>query len=567
MTSTDAMTDAHRGPAVAAHSAAPSAGPAHRGWRPPAPMVALAVLLGVELAAVSLVYNHAFDFACEAVAPRWFCLGMSLAVLRALGAGAAAAIVLVARRAALARLVGALRPRLDRGWLALHLIGAGLIFAPWLFVADGVTPGVFAVAVSIWLSGAALAGLGALLALAPAPALAALARAAGPALLVAVAVGAFAPEIGIAAQRGWAGSPLTGPTFAVVAAVLEVLSASVSVDAPALLIGVDDFVVEVASGCSGVEGFALITGFTALYLVLFRDQLSFPVALILLPVGLLLSWCLNVLRITALVLLGAHVSPDLAVTAFHSHAGWLMFTLLSLSMVTVAHRIPALRRRAPATGPAAAAAPGSATAGAMPRAPFSTEGLSADALMLPFIALMAGSLLTSTFSTDPALLYPLKIAAAALAIWAFRDAFLRLVWRLDAFAVGGGVAVGALWIAVYGGGDGAPVELVGAAWVAWAAVRIAGTVLVAPLVEEVFFRGYVERRLAVGGAPAWAAVAVSAALFAALHGKWEAALVASVLFSLAMRRNGRLSDAVVAHAAANVTVALWAATTGDWSVI
>lgn len=561
MTSTDAMTDARRRVAATA----PSAAPADHGWRPPAPMIALAVLLGVELAAVSLVYNHAFDFACEAVAPRWFCLGMSLAVLRALGAGGAAAIVLVARRAALARLVGALRPWLDRRWLALHLAGAGLIFAPWLFVADGVTPGVFAVAVAIWLGGAALAGVGALLALAPAPALAAVARAAGPALLIAGAVGAFAPEIGIAAQRGWATSPLTGPTFAAVAAVLEVLSASVSVDAQALLIGVDDFVVEVASGCSGVEGFALITGFTALYLVLFRDQLSFPIALILLPVGLLLSWCLNVLRIAALVLLGAHVSPDLAVTAFHSHAGWLMFTLLSLSMVTVAHRIPALRRRAStadlATGPAVATAP------AARPAPFSTEGLSADALMLPFIALMAGSLLVSTFSTDPALLYPLKIAAAALAIWAFRDAFLRLVWRLDAFAVGGGVAVGALWISVYGGGEGAPVELVGAAWVAWAAVRIAGTVLVAPLVEEVFFRGYVERRLAVGGAPAWAAVAVSAALFAALHGKWEAALVASVAFSLAMRRNGRLSDAVVSHAAANVTVALWAATTGDWSVI
>ena len=89
--------------------------------------------------------------------------------------------------------------------------------------------------------------------------------------------------------------------------------------------------------------------------------------------------------------------------------------------------------------------------------------------------------------------------------------------------------------------------------------------LLVPLVEEAFFRGYVLARL---DGPGWrraAAILVSAALFALLHDRWLAAFLSGIVFSLVMLRRGRLGDAVAAHAAANLVLAARAVARGDWA--
>ena len=58
----------------------------------------------------------------------------------------------------------------------------------------------------------------------------------------------------------------------------------------------------------------------SLFLVLFRQDLRFPQAFCLLPVGVLAIWLCNVVRITALILVGAYGSPEIAVGGFHSQA-------------------------------------------------------------------------------------------------------------------------------------------------------------------------------------------------------------------------------------------------------
>ncbi len=102
----------------------------------------------------------------------------------------------------------------------------------------------------------------------------------------------------------------------------------------------------------------------------------------------------------------------------------------------------------------------------------------------------------------------------------------------------------------------------------WVLCRLVGTVLLVPLVEEMFFRGYVLTRLDRGGlAMRILAIAVSSALFAALHGRWMAAGLAGVIFALVMLRRGRLSDAIQAHMAANLIVAIWALMRFDFALI
>ncbi|GAA1954735.1 CPBP family intramembrane glutamic endopeptidase [Microbacterium aquimaris] len=121
-------------------------------------------------------------------------------------------------------------------------------------------------------------------------------------------------------------------------------------------------------------------------------------------------------------------------------------------------------------------------------------------------------------------------------------------------------------VAPTGGGLGGSVLDADAAQAALAlAVLILGYVLVSPIVEEVFFRGLVQRALAQVGGGSWparlAAIAVSTALFVFVHvgplgvtSGWPvvvASLVVGVGCGALVAAGGRLTGAVVAHVGFN----------------
>lgn len=133
-----------------------------------------------------------------------------------------------------------------------------------------------------------------------------------------------------------------------------------------------------------------------------------------------------------------------------------------------------------------------------------------------------------------------------------------------------GLTVGVGWVVtapppegqVWAGTPGASADAL------WIAVRVFGTVALVPIVEEMFFRGYVQHRIDDGRlVRRIVAVAVSVALFAALHDRWIIAAVAGLVFALVYLRQGRLADAITAHAAANAVVATIAVARGDWGLI
>ena len=91
------------------------------------------------------------------------------------------------------------------------------------------------------------------------------------------------------------------------------------------VIGTATFQVKIEWPCSGFEGMGLMLVLIASFLVISRQVLKFPRALWLLPLGCLLSYLGNVVRIVVLIWLGSHVSQDLALGAFHSRAGLVFF--------------------------------------------------------------------------------------------------------------------------------------------------------------------------------------------------------------------------------------------------
>jgi exosortase E/protease (VPEID-CTERM system) len=542
----------------------PSAPVAKGGLRP---LLILAGLLIGQLLAISLLYNHNFEFTCRAAAPAVFCQFLSQSVIRVICMAGVVTLFAIARPVILRALRAAQRAQLHKGWLGLQIAGFVMCLAPWLFLSDASSGAGVATGAALWLAGGALAALGAVFALYPAAAWDQARKTAGWGLPVVLLLAGLAPEIAAYAQSLWAWDPLAEITFYAVEAVLEqVLGYQVASDAPSKLILLYQFGALVGPQCSGIEGFLLILSFLSFYIWLFRRDLRFPRVWLLLPIGLLLSWIFNIIRIAALIVIGEEMSPDLAANGFHSHAGWLMFTILSISLAITAHLSPWFRK-----DKAGAAVE---TASAKSELPPFFEDINVVQI-LPFIVFMATGLLVSTFAELPGLYYPLRLIAMAGVLALVLPALRRINWSIDPLALGAGAVLGVIWIATSptaGEEDSALMTALGtmsaAGFAFWAAARVAGTVIFVPIIEELFFRGYVLRRLDWGGMPMrLAAIAISSGLFAYLHDRWALAFVAGVLFALLMLRRNRIADAVWAHVAANGLIAGWAVVTGDWAAI
>ncbi|MGH8013475.1 MAG: hypothetical protein ACREQ4_13345, partial [Candidatus Binataceae bacterium] len=109
------------------------------------------------------------------------------------------------------------------------------------------------------------------------------------------------------------------------------------------LIGTQNFAVYLDPGCCGWEGMALFAVVFPGYLFAYRHKLHFPQVLILLPIGVVLLWCLNLIRIVVLILLGSW-SDSIGVYGFHSVAGWLLLNVATLGVVAASQRFAAFTK-------------------------------------------------------------------------------------------------------------------------------------------------------------------------------------------------------------------------------
>jgi exosortase E/protease (VPEID-CTERM system) len=329
------------------------------------------------------------------------------------------------------------------------------------------------------------------------------------------------------------------------------------------MLGFEGFRIVIEPVCSGYEGIGLLTILTGAYLWAFRSALRFPQVLVLVPIGIALSWLTNVVRIAALMLVGARWSSEVALGSFHSKAGWLLFCGIALGGVALTRRTSFFSRDVAV------------------RVPIATWNPTA-AYLTPLLALVGVHMVTGLFSTGLPLLYPLGVLAGAAMLWRHYGAYrwlFRLGWSWQAAALG--VAAFVLWIVLEPAADPAA----SAAWreelaalplpaaALWLAFRALGSVLVVPVAEELAFRGYLLRRLFSSDFTSvafsrfgWASLLVSSAAYGLLHERWLAGILAGMLFAFAQYRRGRLTDAVLAHAVTNLLVALHALGWKQWSL-
>ncbi len=379
----------------------------------------------------------------------------------------------------------------------------------------------------------------------------------------------FQPEPGVflltrdsTPSVGW--TSLARYTFAVVQWLLAFIYPATVSDPSRLIVGTPTFKVIISPECSGYEGVGLILAFLSVYLWLFRKDLRFPDALVLLPMGAATIWIVNAIRIVALIAIGTSGWPAIARGGFHSQAGWVAFNAVALGFVAMTIRGHYFQARVIETS----------------SSPTSERDLTA-AYLGPFVAVTATAMLTGAFSAGFDWLYPLRIFATGAVLWIFRKRYTRLKWTWSWPTIAIGFVTFLVWLALIPAGisrnDGWPAALrsVPLYWATvWLLFRVVGYVVIAPLAEELAFRGFLTRRIVQSdfqnvplGTFSWSSFLISSALFGAFHGgMWLAGTLAGLSFALALYHRRALGDAVQAHAITNGLIAFYAFTTGQWSV-
>jgi CAAX prenyl protease-like protein len=390
-------------------------------------------------------------------------------------------------------------------------------------------------------------------------------------------------------------------TFHSVEVMLGLFLPNIYVDPDSFVIGTPRFSIFVAEACSGLEGLGLVLAFTTIWLWYFRKESRFPQALLLVPCALVCVWVLNVLRISALVLIGDAGYSEIAMVGFHSQAGWIAFTSVGFAFSMATRKLTWVRKipgyvAASEAPPSGKTIPGPLLSGVVPSATGavaanptliepeideSGESPAIGAYLVPFLAILAASLISKAASGHFEWLYPLRFLAAAIAIWHYMPELKKISWRFGWLAPVTGAVVFVVWLIPSFWAHSAESSQLGEALAAlpptarwsWIAFRVAAAVITVPIAEELAFRGYLARRVVNRefdtvsfSALTTLSIGLCSVAFGLMHGRqWIVGTLAGLAYAGVMKREGRLSDAIVAHATSNFLLAIWVLSRSDWS--
>jgi len=368
-------------------------------------------------------------------------------------------------------------------------------------------------------------------------------------------------------------------TFGGVRAILTHIYPDLVADTSTRIMGTSRFQVEISSSCSGIEGLVMMLSLAAGWLFYSRRELRLERALPLVPVSLAIIWLLNLVRISTLIAIGNAGYGAIALGGFHSEAGWILFITVAIGFLTVMNGVAWFHTAAYSAGSIS----GGGNTKVAPHAVNSGANIDA-AYVLPLVAIFAASLISQAASSGFEYLYPLRFLAAVGMLWAFRREYRKMDWRIGWAGPLAGVAVFAAWLLIdrWVNGAAAPSTLASSLAqlsvlqrTAWLSVRVLAACTTVPIAEELFFRGFLARRFMSADVENVSflrltpvAILASSVLFGLMHGKmWFAGLLAGLAFALVAKLRGRIGEAVGAHAVANLLIAVWALTRGNYSLL
>jgi uncharacterized protein len=193
-------------------------------------------------------------------------------------------------------------------------------------------------------------------------------------------------------------------------------------------------------------------------------------------------------------------------------------------------------------------------------------------------------------------LYAAKTVVGAWLVWEMRPFVTEARWAFSLPAVAVGVGIAVIWVGINGewttqdhlwvklGLTHAPKEPA-KGWnpfaqfgagspLAWGIVviRLLGSSLVVPPIEEAFYRSFLYRYIASAKfleiplnrfAPM--PFLVTAAIFGFSHNEWLAGIVCGLAYQWLVLRRGHLGEAMTAHGITNFLLGVWVVWRGAWN--
>ena len=185
---------------------------------------------------------------------------------------------------------------------------------------------------------------------------------------------------------------------------------------------------------------------------------------------------------------------------------------------------------------------------------------------------------------DERWLYGVKVGLVLVALAALWRHYAELrdissVRRSEwALALGIGAAVFVLWVNLdfqplaFAGGGGFDPRTGNGVELGLVSVRLAGAILIVPVMEELFWRSFIFRWLQHSSfisvdptALGLRALIISSALFASEHRLWFAGLLAGLAYGWLYKRSGKLWVPILAHAVTNGLLGAYVLATGSWT--
>lgn len=186
------------------------------------------------------------------------------------------------------------------------------------------------------------------------------------------------------------------------------------------------------------------------------------------------------------------------------------------------------------------------------------------------------------FRSPESWIYPTQtIICGALLLWLWREYELRVARRII-LAAGIAVLIFVIWIspqALFGFGprlEGFDPQLVSgnaAAYLVTVILRFLRLVVIVPLIEEIFWRGFLLRYFVREefwtvpiGTFSWLSFTIVTLGFGLAHPQadWVAGLIAGALFNGVAYWTKSLASCVFCHAVTNLLLGLWIMKTGQW---
>jgi CAAX prenyl protease-like protein len=209
------------------------------------------------------------------------------------------------------------------------------------------------------------------------------------------------------------------------------------------------------------------------------------------------------------------------------------------------------------------------------------------AYVAPFVAFVAVMAAERVLLPHSQILYPLRLLIVSAVLLFFSRPYLRLRPKQPLASIAIGIAVFLIWIApdqLFGyrhswlfqnaitGSASTSISADMQASVWFLALRMLGSVALVPIIEELFWRGWMMRWLINPhfekvplGTYAPAAFWIVAVLFASEHGPyWDVGLIAGLIFNWWMIRTKSLADCILAHAVTNGILAAHVMASGQW---